>query len=229
MACLWLIRPLKLLGLVLLVLGLAFLGVGGYALYNYVQPPSRLASENLSKGVVEVQSRGGSGTGTIVRQRDAWKVLTAAHVVTDALGVDNNVRIISQDGSAQRARVESIDMGRDLAILEVEPLASWRAFPIEQGAPRPGEKVLTRCHFDSQPREGIHLGPADIKDLAVRDLLESLGEFRPAIGETIRSYVPTEAGCSGGPLVNRNGELLGIVLAGDGRTTVAVALGRTID
>ncbi len=219
---------LKALGVLSVLFLLALVGTAAYAIFNYLQPASQAAVENLSKGVVEVQSRGGRGTGTIIRSGDTWQVVTAAHVVTDDQGVDDTVRVVSPDGSTQEAQVQSVDMDRDLAVIGVEPFASWRAFPIQSSSPRPGEKVLARCFFDSQAREGIFIGPADVKDIQVRDLLESLGRFRPAVGHTLLSYLESEAGCSGGPLVNRGGELIGIVLAGNGITAVAAALPTSI-
>ncbi len=225
----WPLRFLwKGLGVLFVLFLLALVGTAAYAIYNHLQPASQAAVENLSKGVVEVQSRGAWGTGTIVRSGDTWRVVTAAHVVTDDQGVDANVLIVSEDGSTQEAPVQSVDMDRDLAVIAVEPSSSWKAFPIQGSFPRPGDKVLARCFFDSQVREGIYMGPADVMDIQIGDLLESLGRFRPAVGHTLLSYLESEAGCSGGPLVNRGGELIGIVLAGNGITAVATALATSI-
>ena len=81
---------LKALGVLFVVFLLALVGTAAYAIYSYLQPASQAAEENLSKGVVEVQSRSGRGTGTIIRSRDTWKVITVAHVVTDDQGVNTS-------------------------------------------------------------------------------------------------------------------------------------------
>lgn len=128
-------------------------------------------------------------------------VLTADHVVTR----DEDIRIGLPDGKSLPATIAGRDPGSDLALLRL------------------GEKVLTPAKTDKNPKVGqivLALGrPSEAGVQASFGIIASInGPARTWRGGLLDQYLQTETvpypGFSGGPLINADGETLGLNTSG---------------
>ena len=155
--------------------------------------------ENLSRmvqpGLVSVRSSHGTGVGFVVGE---GLVVTAYHVVVGK-------RAASLVVTPRRAppvkvvRIVAGDRDLDIALLEIAPLAispynqRLKALPLASKRPRRGDEIAVFSHLG-----GAHAGRVDRVnrfDLACR----------------VWSY----PGCSGSPIVNRHGQVVGILTRAD--------------
>jgi S1-C subfamily serine protease len=129
-------------------------------------------------------------------------VLTADHVVTR----DENLRILTPDGKAVSVTVAGRDPGSDLALLRL------------------GEKILQPAKIASAAAKVgqlvLALGRPDEAGMqASWGIVTSIGgPVRTGRGGLLEEYIQTETvsypGFSGGPLVNSEGEILGLNTSG---------------
>jgi len=192
--------------------------------------------QNLSRGTVLVEAQQGNqlstGTGAILHLPSGWEVVTAAHVVGQA----KTVQVVSRDGSRQLARVVSADASHDVAVITVKAGRSWIGLPLSSSMPLPGQKVSTQCYFDSSLRQGVYVGP--VRDQVVEGthyasldlpgMVNSSGLTDPRTGESVMALFGVQPGCSGAPLLDKDGAVIGIVLAGNDKTAIAVTTGSAL-
>ncbi len=211
----------KILSWLVVLCMIAVIAAGAYFAYNYFRPTLQKAINALAQGTVEVVSDTGSGTGAVIRSGNAWQVITAAHVVGDSQAVV----VVGRDGSKQKAKVLSAVQAKDIAILGVTPERSWTALSLNRNRPIPGNKVATLCYFDESTRQGLLAGPVDdsrVGNLHMAQL--DVAAFLSTAGTNgILALIPSQPGCSGAPLVDQHGSIVGIVVAGDQVSTIAVA------
>ncbi|HVN14386.1 MAG TPA: trypsin-like peptidase domain-containing protein [Anaerolineales bacterium] len=128
-------------------------------------------------------------------------ILTADHVVTR----DEDIRIGLPDGKSLPATIAGRDPGSDLALLRLS------------------EKALTPAKTDKNPKVGqiaLALGrPSEAGMQASFGIITSInGPARTWRGGLLDQFLQTETvpypGFSGGPLVNANGEVLGLNTSG---------------
>lgn len=137
----------------------------------------------------------GGGSGIVMRADGV--ILTNNHVVKDAVRID----VVLRDGRKFRARVLGTDEATDLAVLKVEATGLPAIAFANSSRARVGEWVLA-------------IGsPFGLDYTLTAGVLSATG--RGGIGANeIEDYLQTDAsinpGNSGGPLVNLNGEVLGI-------------------
>jgi putative serine protease PepD len=154
-----------------------------------------------SRGVVSVQSRGGSGTGFVVDSDGT--IVTNSHVVGNA----DEVRVrFGDSGRALRAEVLGTDPSVDIAVLHVEPSQAGQLHP------------LTFADSD-QVKVGdtaIAIGnPLGLDRTATSGIVSGLGrEIRAPNGFQIDKVIQTDApinpGNSGGPLLDSRGRVIGV-------------------
>lgn len=160
----------------------------------------------------------GSGTGIVV---EGNRVITNAHVVNDA----DSVFVVAGDGNQRQAEVLAASPARDLALLEVENTEGLEPLVVHDGEVEVGSAAIAI---------GNALG-LDAASLTVSAGIVS------AVGRTIRTQsgilenlIQTDAainpGNSGGPLLNGDGEVIGIntVVAGGRAQNVGFAIPMTI-
>ncbi len=172
--------------------------------------------EKVQPSVVSVQVQTGQGGGEgsgVVWDGDRGLIVTNNHVVESAQAV----QVVLNNGDKMDAKVLGTDPVSDIAVIQVErtdlPSA---AFASE--LPRVGELAIAMGNplgFENSVTAGI-----------VSALHRSLGED-PFV-DLIQTDAPISPGNSGGALINRNGEVIGINSAGIPSTENANSLGFAI-
>jgi S1-C subfamily serine protease len=141
--------------------------------------------------VVTILSGVGSGSGFLVSS-DGY-VLTDAHVVGD----DKTVRVRWPDGLEGLAMVERVSKKRDVAILKTNP-RDRTPLALKRGPVSPGERVYAIGSPKNKDFEGTVSSGVISADRTVDGL-------RYVQSDTMVSH-----GSSGGPLLNENGEVIGL-------------------
>jgi serine protease Do len=143
----------------------------------------------------------GQGSGIIIRP-DGF-ILTNGHVVQDAERIDVRLR----DGRTFKATVRGVDAPSDVAVIKIDahdlPVAKLAdssqtrvgEFAIAIGAPFELDYTVTFGHVSAKDRSNI-LDEEDAGTLIDQDFLQTDANINP--------------GNSGGPLVNVDGEVIGI-------------------
>ena len=136
-------------------------------------------------------------------------IITNAHVVKDARAI----RVTFNDGFLRRAELVGIDTYSDLAVVRVEvPLERLRPLPlIDSDLVRVGQRAIAIGNpfgLSSSMSAGIVSGLGrTLRSAALIDAEAIPGFQNPAI---IQTDAPINPGNSGGPLLNSNGEVIGV-------------------
>jgi len=151
-------------------------------------------TKNIENSVYRINTANGSGTGFYSSEDDV--IVTNYHVVSGSL----TVSIEGQDKNRYLAHVTYINPGKDIAFLKAENL------------PKPAQSVLTQHSTEINLRDKvIVLGYRFGMPFTVTEGIVS--NPRQIIGGN--NFIQTDAainpGNSGGPVINENGELVGIV------------------
>ncbi len=161
--------------------------------------------ERARRSVVRVETPDGSCAGVLVSTN---KVLSAAHC-------DNpDLEIIFHDGTKNKGKVIFLDAARDLMIIEVESFGNEYA-PLRCELPKLGETVWIVGHpnglYWSLSRGIISFVNRDLRAMG-------FGTF----------HIQTDAlvwyGSSGGPMFDKDGNVIAIVNLRDPRSTFAFAV-----
>ncbi len=161
---------------------------------------------NVARISVKAPDSLAHGSGTLIGVKDQHGfVLTNWHVVRDA--TDDNVFVDFPDGFRSAATVIKTDDTWDLALLLV-----WRPnvapMPLAPAAPGEGQPLIIAGYGQGSFRtqQGRLTDFASPTETAPLDMIEISAEARQ--------------GDSGGPMINEQGELAGVLFgAGGGRTT----------
>ncbi len=126
-------------------------------------------------------------------------IVTAAHVIG---GPERKIEVLSHLVNRQPARAIAVDLGHDLALLRVEPREG--GYPVLSPAaelPSVGEDVL--LYGNPVYRHGImQRGMVARGDLTF--------EYQAHFVEVMQIAATVQEGSSGGPWLNRRGQLIGI-------------------
>ena len=166
---------------------------------SLAKPPAR--SRNPEEKSAEQNAS--IGTGVVITERGA--ILTNLHVVHGA----SRIKVVFFDGSESDARISGLDADNDLAVLQAtkQPDDLQPATLVTTGDLRPGDEVVA---------VGFPFGFGPSVSAGVVSGLKR--EFRSAdgtqvLGNLIQFDAAANPGNSGGPLINMDGEVLGIVTA----------------
>ena len=169
--------------------------------YDIIQPSVVRVSGLVWSGSQRVE--GTMGTGVVIDDRGL--VLTSLHVVASAV----EIRVVFADGTDSKAWIYASQPENDLAILR----------PIEV----PDDVVPATLGSSAMLQVGDEVvavgNPFGISNSLSAGVISGLGrEYgSPDTGETFKNLIQFDAavnpGNSGGPLLNRNGEVIGIVMA----------------
>ncbi|MDP3697164.1 MAG: trypsin-like peptidase domain-containing protein, partial [Candidatus Taylorbacteria bacterium] len=168
--------------------------------------------EKVKPAVVYIQTSDGSGSGMIIESNGY--VLTNAHVVNDV----NTAKIKLSDGRLFIGSVTGRDEKMDLALLKIQndnlPVVVLGDSSIN--ILKQGDEVFTL---------GYPFGLEG--DVSFKE-----GTISRRISDSDTTYLETSAeihpGNSGGPLVNKYGEVIGINTANYGKSIKGIAIGETI-
>lgn len=139
------------------------------------------------------------------------RIVTNNHVVENA----TRVEVTFSDGATQEARILGVDPDSDLAVLEVDT-APTKIQPLllgDSGALQVGQTVAAIGN------------PFGLDGTLTTGIVSSLGRVVPSglsqfsIPQVIQTDAAINPGNSGGPLLNLNGEVVGVntqILTGDG-------------
>jgi S1-C subfamily serine protease len=160
--------------------------------------PSLVAVE--AKGSRTKKDETSLGTGVIVNSRGS--ILTAFHVVRGA----TSIRVSFVDGTRSRARVAATDPENDIAVLAAERSPEVIVPAVFGGGPQVGDQAFAVGH------------PFGYIDSITAGVISGLDRTVEANdGRTLRGLIQFDAavnpGNSGGPLLNRGGQVIGIVTA----------------
>ena len=151
--------------------------------------------QSIDAGLFQIITPDATGSGFLVS--DQGHVVTNAHVV----GQHASVTVRSASGQMGNARVLGKDATLDLAVLLAE---SWAdAIPMPLGSASsimPGDEVIAL---------GFPLGNDLGRDYTVTTGVVSSRRVRDSV-ERIQTDAAVNPGNSGGPLINRKGEVIGV-------------------
>lgn len=164
----------------------------------------------LSSGVVPVYAvvcdGVGVGSGFLI---DRDTVVTAAHVIDGAVAVSVQV-----DGTPHTATVAGIDESADVAVLDLHSAAAGHALRFAQDDPERGDPVAALGYPNGDP---LGLSEGTVVDVGESVLVED--KLRDGV---VVSDVSVDHGNSGGPLIDDQGDVVGVMIAGqeppDGRS-----------
>lgn len=161
-----------------------------------VAPQSASVSERLAQASVIVVPK--ACAGAVVETTS--HVLTAAHCVPAG---EMELPVKLRDGREVKARVEHLDEVRDLALLHLEQPATAVPLRLSAEVPRPGERVHAFGRFDRTRK-------------AQRARVERLGRCPtlPTVDDALFTTIQARPGDSGGPVVNRELEVVAVIHGG---------------
>jgi len=168
--------------------------------YASIQPSVVLID---TQETVNGKSEGGSGTGVVLDQMG--DILTSLHVVQGA----DKINVVFADGTVAPATIASQEPDKDIAVLKVQ-VSPQLLVPATLG--NPGSLQVGD--------EAVVVGnPFGLMDSTSDGVISGLNRsFKlPNTGKAVDGLIQFDAavnpGNSGGPLLNRDGEVVGIVTA----------------
>jgi S1-C subfamily serine protease len=169
------------------------------AVYQQILP-SVVVIETETKSASSKADGEGLGTGVIVNRRGS--ILTAFHVVDGS----TSIRVSFVDGTRSRAVIASTDPENDIAVLTPERTPEVIVPAVLGGGTRIGDEAYAVGHplgYVGSLSSGVISGLGRSAESKDGKALRGLIQFDTAVNP----------GNSGGPLLNRGGQVIGIVTA----------------
>ena len=156
----------------------------------------------------------GLGAGVIINAQGA--ILTALHVVEGS----RQIEVRFADGTEASARVASRETDKDIAVLAVDQLPDVVVPAVMGGRPQVGDDVFAVGN-PLGLQASLTAGVVSATDRSVRT------EVWRTLDELIQFDAAVNPGNSGGPLLNRDGQVVGIVtgLANPSKQSYFVGIG----
>lgn len=193
-------------GILILVLAFGVLPIPGIHAIAEVSHPNDVFADvyrDASPSVVAISvtnaAGGGNGSGFVIDH--AGNIVTNAHVVDEA----DEIAVEFYQGGIYRAKLVGLDLASDIAVIKVDAPAS-QLIPIPFADSEDlivGQTVLA---IGSPYRQGWTLTSGIIS--ALDRTIQSLTQFQ--IGGVIQTDASINPGNSGGPLINLDGEVIGV-------------------
>ena len=183
--------------------------------------------QNVSPAVVEIkvtlQTTTALGSYNQEAQGSGFLVDNQGHILTNNHVVDqaSSVEVVLEDGKNVEAKVVGTDAADDLALIQVDAFAMSGITPVtlgDSGAVKPGQMAIAIGNpygLDHSITVGVISG-------LNRTLTSSVG--RPITG-LLQTDAAINPGNSGGPLLNSQGEVIGINTAIENPMTGAQGIG----
>jgi putative serine protease PepD len=163
-------------------------------------------ADKMLPSVVQLQTRSGEGSGFVIRQDGL--IVTNNHVIAEAAQPGSTLKVVFQDGQTADGTVLGRDSSSDVAVVQAKGVSGKT--PVQLGSSdnlKVGQAVVA-------------IGsPFDLSGTVTSGIVSSLHRPTSAGGDegsqaTVMDAIQTDAainpGNSGGPLVNMNGEVVGI-------------------
>lgn len=175
---------------------------------DLVDEPAAAVNRAVSPAVVQIETGSGLGTGFIYDGQGY--ILTAAHVVSTSSGFggvgddfERDVAVMLADGSKVPGTVLGSDLNNDVAVVKIDPIDDMPVAALALG---------------EQPEVGtiaIAIGsPFGLDQTVTQGIVSATNRPVPSPNDNLVSMIQTDAainsGNSGGPLVNREGRVIGI-------------------
>jgi len=145
---------------------------------------------NISGAVVTLQGAGGKGTGSIIEASGI--VLTSEHIISDAQR--GQVSVLTNDGVQYPGKVIAVDRDRDLALIQILSRQTFSTLPLADGN-----------EINTEERVYALADPF----LSLENLTS--GTLKKITRATsLYSTILLSPGDSGGPLLNGEGEIIGV-------------------
>lgn len=194
----WEVRALKSLTF---ATGVALLACASLATDARAQTPLQLPDllERVEPSIVRIETKDGMGSGFIATAQG--DVVTNLHVIDGS----SEARVLFSDGSSFAVTgILASDEDRDIAILSTT-VRGISPLPLASAVPRKGDSVVT---FGSPA--GLSFSASEGIVSAIRTPAEAKELLDIDGGTWLQTTAPISPGNSGGPLMNRNGEVVGI-------------------
>lgn len=160
----------------------------------------------------EAKSKVASGTGVVINQDGT--IMTAYHVVEGA----KSIEVTFADGTKTEAKVDSSDPANDIATLLPKELPQLVVPAVLGGGASVGDDVVAignQLSLVDSTTSGVVSGLNRTIDRETGGILKNLIQFDAAVNP----------GSSGGPLVNNQGQTIGIVVALANPTSAGTFIG----
>lgn len=144
--------------------------------------------------------RQGGGTGFVFDNEG--RLITNAHVVDGA----DNIEVYFLDGTIARAELIGLDLDSDIAVIQVSNVPADRLFPVTFGDSEALVVGQATLAIGSPFGEDWTLTSGIVS--ALNRSIRSLSEF--STGAVIQTDTAINPGNSGGPLLNLDGEVIGV-------------------
>lgn len=168
-----------------------------------------IVTESRASLGFNVYTQQGAGTGIIV-STDGY-ILTNRHVVNGA----NKVQIVTTDGTSyENVKVVGVDPANDIAFLKIDNAKSLPAATIgDSGAMEVGDKVIAIGNALGQYQTSVTSGI--ISGINRPIVAGGQGNDTEQLSNLFQTDAAINPGNSGGPLVNLDGQVIGINTAVD--------------